>query len=75
MNTEEAIQLAGSPTMLARILGVTPAAVSQFRKGGDLPDVRALQLYTLRPEWFRGRSAPIVRPKVGKKRKAQTESA
>lgn len=75
MNTEEAINLAGSPAMLARILGVTNAAVSQFRKSGSLPDIRALQLYTLRPEWFRGRQAPVVRPKVGKKRKAQTESA
>lgn len=73
MKTQDAIQLAGSPTMLARILGVSPSAVSQY--GDDLPDVRALQLYTLRPEWFTGRPIPVVKPKVGKKRNPEAESA
>lgn len=59
--------------MLARILGVSPSAVSQY--GEELPDVRALQLYTLRPEWFRDRPIPIVKPKAGKKRNPAVESA
>ena len=59
--------------MLARILGVSASAVSQY--GEDLPDVRALQLYTLRPEWFLGRPIPVVRPKPGKKRSQVAESA
>ena len=74
MNTETAIKLAGSPSMLARILGVSSAAVSQFRARERLPDVRALQLYMLRPEWFVGLEPPVVRPRAVKA-KANTGDA
>ena len=78
MNTDEAIKLAGSQAMLARILGVSCAAVLKFRKVGVLPDLRAVQLYAMRPEWFAGRPVPTVgqkfRTKAEGKRKAQTES-
>ncbi|GAB3188620.1 Cro/CI family transcriptional regulator [Hydrogenophaga aquatica] len=72
MKTEEAIQLAGSAATLAKILNVTPSAVTQWRDG-PLPDLRLVQLYAIRPEWFKGRPVPSVRRKVGKKRKPVTE--
>jgi DNA-binding transcriptional regulator YdaS (Cro superfamily) len=50
MKTEEAIQLAGSRSMLARILGLTPAAITQW--GDNVPMLRVYQLRDLRPEWF-----------------------
>lgn len=50
MNTEQAIKLAGSPTALAKLLGITSAAVSQW--GDDLPAARVWQLKCLKPEWF-----------------------
>ncbi len=59
MNTEKAINLAGSPSMLAAILGVTPSAVSQW--GPALPERRVWQLRVLRPEWFRDEPLPPVR--------------
>ena len=74
MNTNEAIQLAGSAAILAKILNVTPSAVVQWRDR-DLPDLRAVQLYTMRPEWFKGKPVPSVRRKVGKKRSAVVEGA
>lgn len=50
METKTAIDLAGSPTALAEILGITVSAVSQW---GDLiPEKRVWQLRVLRPEWF-----------------------
>ena len=66
MNTNEAIQLAGSAAILAKILNVTPSAVIQWR-GRDLPDLRAVQLYTVRPEWFKGKPVPTVRSKASTK--------
>jgi len=69
MNTNEAIQLAGSAAILAKILNVTPSAVVQWRDR-DLPDLRAVQLYTVRPEWFKGRAAPTVRSKTRPRRAA-----
>jgi len=72
MNTEDAIQLAGSAATLAKILNVSQSAVTQW-KGGPLPDLRLVQLYALRPEWFKGKPVPSVRRKVGKKRSAVVE--
>lgn len=45
----QAIQKAGSKSALARLLGVTPAAVVQWRK---MPTKRLAQLQASRPEWF-----------------------
>lgn len=50
MKTEYAIQKAGSKSALARILGVTKGAISQY--GLNLPEGRTWQLRCIRPEWF-----------------------
>lgn len=51
MHTKTAIDLAGSMTSLANILGITVSAVSQW--GDAIPEQREWQLRVLRPEWFR----------------------
>lgn len=50
MKTETAIQLAGSKAKLATMLGVSRAAVTQYKE--TLPFKRELRLYELHPEWF-----------------------
>lgn len=50
METTKAIELAGSMTTLAGILGITVAAVSQW--GETIPEQREWQLRVLRPDWF-----------------------
>lgn len=50
MKTETAIQLAGSKAKLATMLGVSRAAVTQYKE--ILPFKRELRLYELHPEWF-----------------------
>ena len=50
MKTETAIAHAGSAAALARILQITPGAVSQW--GAHVPELRVYQLRILRPEWF-----------------------
>jgi DNA-binding transcriptional regulator YdaS (Cro superfamily) len=49
MDKKTAIKLAGSATALAKLLGITRAAVSQWRV---LPQARVWQLRVLKPEWF-----------------------
>jgi len=49
MNKQKAIELAGSPAKLARILGVTRQAVNNWV---ELPKLRVFQLQVLKPEWF-----------------------
>lgn len=49
MNKTEAIQRAGTSAALARLLGISVAAVSQWR---DIPEKRIWQLKLLKPEWF-----------------------
>jgi predicted transcriptional regulator len=51
MTKEQATKLAGSQSELARILGISRAAVSQWRQ---MPEGRVWQLKVLRPEWFLG---------------------
>jgi hypothetical protein len=51
MKTKRAITLAGSPTALSRILGITSAAVHQW--GDSLPKLRVYELREKRPEWFK----------------------
>ena len=50
MRTKTAIANAGSAVALAKILSITPGAISQW--GEDMPDGRVWQLRVLRPEWF-----------------------
>jgi DNA-binding transcriptional regulator YdaS (Cro superfamily) len=50
MDTTFAISLAGTQSALARLLGITQAAVAQW--GDKVPEARVWQLKVLRPEWF-----------------------
>jgi DNA-binding transcriptional regulator YdaS (Cro superfamily) len=50
MTKEQAIKLAGGQSYLARMLGITQAAVSQW--GENVPASRIWQLKVLKPEWF-----------------------
>jgi predicted transcriptional regulator len=49
MPKEHFIKLAGSQHELAKLLGISQAAVSQWK---DVPKLRIYQLKVLRPEWF-----------------------
>jgi len=49
MNKQKAITLAGSQSELARILGITRAAVHNWK---TIPTGRLYQLMILRPHWF-----------------------
>jgi DNA-binding transcriptional regulator YdaS (Cro superfamily) len=49
MSKEEAIKRAGSLTKLASLLGITPAAVCQWKV---IPKSRVWQLKVLKPDWF-----------------------
>jgi transcriptional repressor of cell division inhibition gene dicB len=51
METHEAIQKAGSAVALAKLLGITRQAISQW--GNDVPPARVWQLKALRPKWFK----------------------
>lgn len=50
MTKTQAIEFAGSATALARLLGVTQGAVTQW--GEQLPKGRVWQLRAIRPKWF-----------------------
>jgi len=49
MSKFEAIKLAGSTKKLAELLGISYAAIAQWK---DIPAMRLWQLKVLRPEWF-----------------------
>jgi hypothetical protein len=49
MDKQKAITLAGSQSELARILGITRAAVHNWK---TIPTGRLYQLMILRPDWF-----------------------
>jgi len=53
MNKAEAIQRAGSVAELARLLGITTNAISNWQDG-VIPKAREWQLRLLKPEWFYG---------------------
>jgi DNA-binding transcriptional regulator YdaS (Cro superfamily) len=50
MDKQTAITLAGSQSELARILGLTRAAVHQWKA---IPLLRIYQLKELKPDWFK----------------------
>jgi len=50
MDKQTVITLAGSQSELARILGITRAAVNHWK---TIPLLRLYQLKELRPEWFK----------------------
>jgi predicted transcriptional regulator len=49
MTKQQLIQLAGSQTELAKLLGINRAAVCQWT---TVPELRLRQLRDLKPEWF-----------------------
>jgi predicted transcriptional regulator len=49
MDKQKFIALAGSQTELAKLLGISQAAVSQWK---TIPTGRLYQLMVLRPDWF-----------------------
>jgi len=49
MDKQKAITLAGSQSELARILGISRAAVNNWK---TIPTGRLYQLMVLRPDWF-----------------------
>jgi DNA-binding transcriptional regulator YdaS (Cro superfamily) len=50
MNKSQAIRFAGSQAALARLLGVTPSAVSQWPE--KIPPLQVYRLKELKPRWF-----------------------
>lgn len=51
MTKEDAIKRAGNQSNLARLLGISRGAVSQWK---TIPKGRLYQLMVLKPEWFAG---------------------
>lgn len=51
MKTQQAIELAGTAAALAKILGITQSAITQW--GENVPKARIWQLRVLKPAWFR----------------------
>ena len=49
MTKEKAIELAGSASKLARLLGVKRQSVHSWK---EIPEGRVWQLRVLKPEWF-----------------------
>lgn len=50
MDKSYAIQKAGTAMALAKILGITRQAISQW--GNKVPEARVWQLKALKPDWF-----------------------
>jgi DNA-binding transcriptional regulator YdaS (Cro superfamily) len=50
MNKSDAIKLAGSTKKLAELLGISYAAIAQWK---EIPTMRLWQLKVLRPMWFK----------------------
>jgi len=50
MSKDHFVRLAGSQQKLANLLGISQAAVAQWK---DVPKARIWQLQLLRPEWFK----------------------
>ena len=53
-----AVARAGGVSRLARILGLTPSSVTQWR-GDEIPPLRRYQLLEVRPEWFLSQPGPL----------------
>lgn len=56
MKKQQAIDLAGNAAALAKLLTITPSAISQW--GGEVPKNRVWQLKVIRPGWFKPRTKP-----------------
>lgn len=60
MKTELAISRATTQAALAKLLDITPSAISQW--GEEVPEHRVWQLRVLRPEWFLPNGEPRPMP-------------
>lgn len=60
MKTAHAIHLAGSAAALAKLLGITPSAISQW--GEEVPPLRMYELRDRKPEWFDPTKSPAAQP-------------
>ena len=49
MKTKYAIKMAGSAAALAKLLGLTDSAISQW--GETVPELRVYKLRELKPDW------------------------
>ena len=58
MQTQTAIDKAGSATALAQILGITGSAITQW--GDTIPPLRVYELKELRPKWFKVDKKPAI---------------
>ncbi len=58
MKTQEAIKRAGNAVSLAKLLGITQSAISQW--GEVMPEARVWQLKAMRPKWFKNKSTKEV---------------
>jgi predicted transcriptional regulator len=56
MTKEHLIELAGSQAALARLLGISDAAICKWK---TVPQARLWQLQLLKPEWFRWSNASV----------------
>jgi hypothetical protein len=61
MKTQDAIKLAGGPTALAELFGITTSAVCQWDE--DVPQGREWQLRVIKPEWFEVKPAKAAQPR------------
>ena len=53
MDKQQAIEKAGSAMALAKLLGITRQAISQW--GDEIPQARLWQLKALKPSWFKAK--------------------
>jgi DNA-binding transcriptional regulator YdaS (Cro superfamily) len=51
MDKAQAIHKAGTAMALAKLLGITRQAISQW--GDEIPQARLWQLKAIKPEWFK----------------------
>lgn len=58
MKTQQAIELAGNAASLAKLLGITPSAITQW--GENVPEKRVWQMRLLKPSWFRKSKTPTT---------------
>jgi predicted transcriptional regulator len=55
MDKKQLIEKAGNQAKLAALLGISQAAVSQWK---SVPEARIWQLKAMKPEWFEAQSEP-----------------
>ncbi|OQX08374.1 MAG: hypothetical protein BWK73_25575 [Thiothrix lacustris] len=72
MNAQMIIEKLGGTTATAKLLGIRPPSVTEWRKKNVVPALRIFQLRVLRPDLFgdQGTATPLVveTPAVGDER-------